>query len=827
MPSSEALIRSRGGIKGKLTRVEGFVTDFNPDTQNINELETRLGYLEAAFRDFENTQLQIELVANDNSEDQTEERERFESQYFAVVLTIKTVIQELNERKDSKAEKRHQILESLYHTSRQTAVLKTPSANFGRAQNSRSNNYATTSTSNNAFLKLNAGERRRAVDRVNLCKNCLRNNHTLENCRSNLKCRVCSQNHNTIDNQVSLPEQLETESLNSYSQIDTSKSGILSTAIILIKDKNNKFHECRAFLDSGSMNNFITLRMCKKLGLPCQKIEMQIGGINQSLSSVNHSTQVSVKSRYNQYSQNIRCLVLSNITENLPINPMDMSTISFPKKIKLADPDFDRPGPIDLLIGAELFLPLMCIGQIHVVSGQPHFQKTQLGWIVGGNLNASGNKPRALCHFTRSDHKLHDQVSKLFELEDIKLVTDKVTPEERQCEIHFSQTIKQDVQEGRFVARLPFKCTPSDLENSQQGAFNRFRFSENKMQRQSGFKEQYSEFMAEYQKMNHMELIPDPNIDLENSYYLPHHAVSKLSSTTAKLRTVFDASFKTTTCKSLNDNLVIGPVIQEDLFSILTRIRIHPFVVTADIAKMYRQIRIDPRDTDYQRILWRKEPDDELLTYRLTTLTYGTKPASFIATRCLSELATRNQDLYPAANRIIKRDFYMDDLFTSAQTASELITLREEMSTILKEEGFELRKWASNLPAVLPTADNSHGSLVKLDDGELTKILGLLWDPKIDVLRYGVKPINVKSKVTKRIILSTIAQIFDPLGLIGAVILKAKLILQKLWSLKIEWDESVPQDIYYVWSEFIKELLYLRELHIPRRISDLNEIIGF
>ena len=62
---------------------------------------------------------------------------------------------------------------------------------------------------------------------------------------------------------------------------------------------------------------------------------------------------------------------------------------------------------------------------------------------------------------------------------------------------------------------------------------------------------------------------------------------------------------------------------------------------------------------------------------------------------------------------------------------------------------------------MLPTADNSHGSLVKLDDGELTKILGLLWDPKTDVLRYDVKPINVKSKVTKRIILSTIAQIFD------------------------------------------------------------------
>jgi hypothetical protein len=65
---------------------------------------------------------------------------------------------------------------------------------------------------------------------------------------------------------------------------------------------------------------------------------------------------------------------------------MDMSKITVPENIKLADPRFDCSGPVDLLIGAELFLPLMCIGQIHLAPGQPHFQKTHLGWIVGGNF---------------------------------------------------------------------------------------------------------------------------------------------------------------------------------------------------------------------------------------------------------------------------------------------------------------------------------------------------------------------------------------------------------------------------------------------------------
>jgi hypothetical protein len=460
-------------------------------------------------------------------------------------------------------EKRHQTLESLFLTNKLVVTNVQPSKSKSNSYSSTSNNQSSNKSkfcnvckkpnhyTNQCItlLKLDLNERLKLIQQLKLCQNCFKDNHIAVNCKSNFKCKECDASHNTLihgatglESSTARPQSV---SLNSYSRVNLIKSGILSTAIVLIKDKNNQFQECRAFLDGGSMNHFITSDMCKRLGLTRQKVRIEIGGINQSASSVNHAARVTIKSRHNQYSQELRCLVLDKITENLPVHIMDMSKITVPENIKLADPRFDCSGPVDLLIGAELFLPLMCIGQIHLAPGQPHFQKTHLGWIVGGTLGELDNKTKTLCHFSQQKLDLHEQVEKFFSIESVNSVADKLSPEERECETHFCNTIKRDAQ-GRFIARLPFRSNPPDLGDSHAGAVKRFRSLESKLNRHPELKEQYSNFMTEYRQLNHMELLKDPTINFENSCYLPHHAVLKQSSSTTKLRAVFDASFITT-----------------------------------------------------------------------------------------------------------------------------------------------------------------------------------------------------------------------------------------------------------------------------------------
>ncbi|XP_055523285.1 uncharacterized protein LOC129717424 [Wyeomyia smithii] len=147
------------------------------------------------------------------------------------------------------------------------------------------------------------------------------------------------------------------------------------------------------------------------------------------------------------------------------------------------------------------------------------------------------------------------------------------------------------------------------------------------------FKEQYFSFMLEYLNLGHMELVPleQVNVAPEKRFYLPHRAVLKSTSTTTKLRVVFDGSCKTSTGISLNERLQVGPNLNEDLFVVMTRFRSYAVAFTADAEKMYRQVRMDKKDTDFQRIVWRTNPNKPVQHYRLSTVTYGTNCAAYLA----------------------------------------------------------------------------------------------------------------------------------------------------------------------------------------------------
>ncbi|XP_071651716.1 uncharacterized protein [Temnothorax longispinosus] len=72
--------------------------------------------------------------------------------------------------------------------------------------------------------------------------------------------------------------------------------------------------------------------------------------------------------------------------------------------------------------------------------------------------------------------------------------------------------------------------------------------------------------------------------------------------------------------------------------------------------------------------------------------------------------------------------------------------------------------------------------------------------------------------------LSQVASLFDPLGLVGPVIVKAKIMLQRLWEDKLDWDESVPADIATSWSEYREQVELLNNFIVPRQITTENVI---
>jgi len=93
---------------------------------------------------------------------------------------------------------------------------------------------------------------------------------------------------------------------------------------------------------------------------------------------------------------------------------------------------------------------------------------------------------------------------------------------------------------------------------------------------------------------------------------------------------------------------------------------------------------VAPEDCHLQRILWRKNPSEALRTYNLLTITYGTTPASFMATQCLVTLAEETKEENPRVAEVINRDFYMDDLMTGCDTIEECMQLQRDITGILE-----------------------------------------------------------------------------------------------------------------------------------------------
>lgn len=176
---------------------------------------------------------------------------------------------------------------------------------------------------------------------------------------------------------------------------------------------------------------------------------------------------------------------------------------------------------------------------------------------------------------------------------------------------------------------------------------------------------------------------------------MPHSYVLNDHSRTTKLRVVFDSLCKTESGLSLNDVLLKGATLQDELILIIARFRTHNYAFSADIKIMYRQVWIDKADRDYQRILWRDDPNGAIKKYRLGTVTYGTVSASFLSVACLQKTMDVN-DVRPKIAQIIINDFCVDDCLTGASTLPETLNLHDDLIKCLSTNGFELSKWTAN-----------------------------------------------------------------------------------------------------------------------------------
>lgn len=425
------------------------------------------------------------------------------------------------------------------------------------------------------------------------------------------------------------------------------------------------------------------------------------------------------------------------------------------------------------------------------------------------------------------NNQLENLIKGFWEIEAISTIPN-LHPLEQLAEDAFKASTTRQA-DGRYIVRLPFNPTVDSaqyLSPTFNMAIAAFKNLEVRFTRDPQFHSKYAEFIRDYLESGHMTRLSRTDslqVQVKPHFFIPHHGVIKKNDPSLPLRVVFNASAKTKSTMSLNDCLLPGPKLQSDLVKLVLDFRMHKYIIATDIRQMFRQIVIAPEDRPFQLIVWRNQPSHPIQTFQLNTVTYGMTSSPYLAIRTLHQLVHDEGHAHPSASKILLNNTFVDDILFGSDSIPELLNLRQDIIDLLSKGQFTLKKWKANYPDLLDNLPADHLETIfdpeALDEGT-TKLLGIKWCHRSDEFRYNFTPmIEVQSK---RQLLSQIARLYDPIGWLSPIIIKAKILMQAVCHSSPSWDDPLPHHIKSRWGEFCSDLTHVHELSIPRHARLVN-----
>ncbi|CAL1285546.1 unnamed protein product [Larinioides sclopetarius] len=339
-----------------------------------------------------------------------------------------------------------------------------------------------------SFSELPLKEKWDVVIKNKLCANCLKTNktHTVAKCRAG-NCKICSQSHNTLLcskqlNEINPETQAEYENTSNIISINTivpaTQCVLLPTAIVHVQDINGSLQKCRLLIDSASQGSFIRQSCVNLLKLKRNHSNVLVDGLSsKNVGRVAGSVQLKITSLYyNNATITADALILPKITCDLPQFQVDAPVLKALKHLHLADVNCLQPGPIDILLGADVVGEIMLNGRVTVPGHSLTALESIFGWVI---LGKTRNASQSIISNHVSYNAVEYQLDKFWELESIT-ETKTYTEEETACENYFkhththTQTFSRD-SPGRFIVKFPFRESGEELGSSRDIAVHRLQ----------------------------------------------------------------------------------------------------------------------------------------------------------------------------------------------------------------------------------------------------------------------------------------------------------------------------------------------------------------
>ena len=316
----------------------------------------------------------------------------------------------------------------------------------------------------------------------NLCLNCLKPGHFIRECKSLHRCRKCQKPHHSLlhveprDPPPTQPSSPPVDSVTSNLVTGLASNTLLMTCWVLIHSPSGSVMKVRALLDSASSTSFISERLTHLLEFPRIRQNVLISGIaGLSHGSPSHSiVQFTISPLQSPADKSqVSAIVVPRVTCDLPVNPViPQLSWNHLSDIPLADPDYGRPGRIDLLLRVDIFVASLLHGRRVGPPGSPTAFETKFGWVLVGLVESQG-RPRQVATHHAFLISADDLLRKFWEIEEGPGNNIDLSPDERAAVSHFKENHRR-TKDGRFVVPLPKKLDPPSLGESRSQAVRRF-----------------------------------------------------------------------------------------------------------------------------------------------------------------------------------------------------------------------------------------------------------------------------------------------------------------------------------------------------------------
>ncbi|XP_033217045.1 uncharacterized protein LOC117172879 [Belonocnema kinseyi] len=280
----------------------------------------------------------------------------------------------------------------------------------------------------------------------------------------------------------------------------------LSTQVEVVNSLNETI-QVRALLDQGSEVSLVSEKLVQCLRIPRSYTRLSLLGIgDQPPVKSRGLAYLNIRPHFDSQIQvDISAYILPKVTSKIPAANTPCTGWPHLNNLLLADPHFNEPGQIDILLGADVCGQLLLEDPVKKgPANSPVAQSTTLGWILSGPCDTSHTINQAHSFHCVIDHDLNKALERFWQQEEMSTKSNKsLTPADQQCEHHCVSTHSRE-QSGRYIVRLPFSASTEQLENSKPVAIQMLKYLQRKFDNDQIFYQAYSSFLNEYKSLQHM-----------------------------------------------------------------------------------------------------------------------------------------------------------------------------------------------------------------------------------------------------------------------------------------------------------------------------------